>query len=92
MIGRFLQGFAGGVFNMINAKCIFETVPEKYSGVMGCLTNTLNLWYGMISVMLGMTLPTDPQEMRDDGMWRLVYGFPMLFMTAHLILITTVFK
>jgi hypothetical protein len=61
-----MQGFAGGVGNMINAKSVFETVPQKYNGVVGCLTNILILFFGMTCTFLGMTLPSEEPEMMDD--------------------------
>jgi len=66
MIGRGLCGFAGGVFNMINAKCMFENVPEKYAGIMGCSTNIAILLFGLTCSLLGMSMPSDPAQMPFD--------------------------
>lgn len=92
LIGRFLQGFAGGIYNMINAKSIFEVVPEQYNGVMGCLTNVLILFWGMLCTIIGMTIPTEPEAMEEDGMWRFVYSFPLVVLTSQLLLNLFVFK
>jgi hypothetical protein len=92
MVGRGLCGFAAGVFNMINAKCIFESVPAKYAGIMGCSTNINMVLFGLICSLLGMSLPADATQMPFDQMWRLVYGFPLIFMTLQLLLCLVPFK
>jgi hypothetical protein len=53
---------------------------------MGCMTNVMILFFGMCCTFLGMTLPTDEDEMVDDKYWRLVYAFPIIPMTIQIIL------
>ena len=64
---------------MINAKCVFECVPEKYNGVMGCSTNVLILWYGLICTFIGLSITSDKEQMKFDENWRVVYASPLFF-------------
>lgn len=91
MVGRFICGIAAGIFNMCNAKAIVETVPVKYNGVFGALTNILICWGGLLALSLGLALP-DEEFYEDDEMWRLTYGFPMVLITIQILLLLTVFR
>lgn len=91
IIGRFICGIAAGILTMCNAKSIVETVPVKYNGVFGALTNILICYGGLIALSLGLALP-DEEHYKDDEMWRLTYGFPMVLSTIQILLLLLVFK
>ena len=66
IIGRFICGLAAGVLNMVTMKSIFETVPVQYAGVFGSLTNIfLNVGL-LLTVILGMAIPNNPNEFATD--------------------------
>lgn len=59
IIGRFVCGFAAGILNMCSMKSIVETVPMKYSGAFGAMTNIFLNIGAMLCSILGMALPTN---------------------------------
>lgn len=92
LIGRFICGFAAGIFQMCSIKSIFETVPEKHCGVFGSLTNIFLNFGGLFCVVLGMAVPQNEEDYADDQMWRLSYAFPMVLSTLQIVLLLAVFK
>lgn len=92
LIGRFIIGFTGGVFNMITSKCVYECVNEKLNGMFGCLTNCAICFGGIIVGALGLALPMDAEDQKDDELWRLVYGFPIVFAVLQTLFFLTVFR
>ena len=92
LTGRFLQGFAAGIFNICTMKSIVESVPVKYAGMFGAATNIGLACGGLTCVMVGLAVPTDPEEYKDDEWWRLTYAFPMVIITIQLIIILTIFR
>jgi MFS family permease len=92
LIGRFLEGFAAGILNMCSMKSIVETVPVKYTGAFGAMTNIfLNIGAFFCSV-LGMALPRDTEDYPEDEMWRLTYGMPMVLSAIQVILMLAIFR
>jgi hypothetical protein len=77
---------------MCTSKCIFETVPISHAGTFGCLTNIFISLSGFICLLLGNCLPNSPELYKEDEMWRLIYGFPMVWSTLQLILLLTLFR
>jgi MFS family permease len=59
IIGRFICGFTGGVFNMICSKSILESVNPKLNDILGTTTNLSICLSGIICALLGMSIPTD---------------------------------
>jgi len=57
LIGRFICGFAAGVFNICMAKIINESVPPSMSYIFEPMTNIAINFGGVISLLLGLTLP-----------------------------------
>jgi hypothetical protein len=73
-------------------KSIVESVPEKYSGSLGALTN-IGLNSGvLLCVIVGLAVPSDPEDYLDDQWWRLTFGFPILIITAQLIIMLAIFR
>jgi MFS family permease len=66
IIGRFIYGFVAGILTMCTSKCIFETVPMRYAGIFGCLTNVFIHFTGFICLLLGNALPSSPNDYKDD--------------------------
>jgi facilitated trehalose transporter len=79
-IGRFGFGFCCGVFSVAGPKMLDETVPIHLNSSFGTATNTFLSGGIMIAVVLGAILPDDYdlQGQRDDGNWRILYGFPYI--------------
>ena len=92
LIGRFVIGFTGGVFNLLASKCMYESVNEKLYRVFGCITNVAICLGGTICAALGLILPTDPQYYREDKLWRLIYSFSCVFAALQIALLLLVFK
>lgn len=92
LIGRFVIGFTGGVFNLLASKCMYESVNEKLYRVFGCITNVAICLGGTICAALGLILPTDPHYYREDKLWRLIYSFSCVFAALQIALLLLVFK
>lgn len=92
LIGRFMCGFAAGILNMCSMKSILETVPVKYSGAFGAMTNIFLNIGAMLCSVLGMALPSDPEDYSEDEMWRLTYAFPIVLALIQILLMLTIFR
>jgi MFS family permease len=92
IIGRFICGFAAGILNMCSMKSIVETVPMKYSGAFGAMTNIFLNIGAMLCSVLGMALPADEEDYKEDEMWRLTYGFPIVLAVIQVILMAAIFR
>ena len=56
------------------------------------LTNiSINL-AGVICLFLGLALPDQEIDYVNDSNWRLTYGFPLIWTTIQLFIMTTIFK
>lgn len=92
IIGRFISGFAAGVLTAAMTKCIVETLPGDIAGMFGAATAISINFAGVICLILGLTLPNDPTQYKNDGNWRIIYGFPFIFVTLQEILLLFLFK
>jgi MFS family permease len=92
MLGRFGQGIAGGVVNSAVAKSIFESTSTELYGVYGTATGTFMCIGSLICLLLGLTLPTDPEQFEFDKTWRLTYAFPILIALVIIVLQLTIYK
>lgn len=79
-VGRFIFGFSCGVFSVAGPKMLDETVPIQLISSFGTATNSFLAGGIMIAIVLGILLPeeVDKQGQMDDGMWRVLYGFPFV--------------
>jgi len=92
-IGRFICGFSGGIFQMCNIKAVQETLPNRLVGVYGSSSGAfLAIGVFLAALVGGVTLPTDPEDYADDKMWRITYGFPLLFVIWQLLMISLKWK
>jgi MFS family permease len=76
-LGRFICGFAAGVLNIALSKSIIETVPEKYTGMFGSLSNFYIATGVMLATVSGAVLPHSSEFYADTEMWRFVYACPI---------------
>jgi len=65
-LGRFLLGYAAGVLNIVMGKSLDETVPQKYSTMFGCQTNTFICISVFLAMIMGLLLPADEAEFATD--------------------------
>lgn len=67
VIGRFITGFCGGVYQLCNIKAVQETVPSKLIGIYGTSAGAI-LAAGCFTVTIigGITLPTSEDDYKDD--------------------------
>jgi len=81
VIGKFLFGFSSGVINVAGPKMLDETVPTDLLGAFGIATNAYICLGIGLAMIVGAGLPEegDIQGFKDDELWRLVYGFPLIF-------------
>lgn len=79
LIRRFIYGFAAGVLTAAMTKCMCETVPLNLASVFGAFTAVSINAAGVICLLLGLTLPSNPKQYKYDENWRLIYGFNMIF-------------
>jgi MFS family permease len=92
MIGRFVQGIAAGVVNSAVAKSIFESNSTELYGVFGTATGTFMCLGRILCLLLGLSLPTNPELFESDETWRLTYAFPLLIAAVILVLQLCVYR
>jgi MFS family permease len=92
LIGRFINGFSSGVLTTAMTKCIVETLPSQIAGMFGAATAISINFAGVICLILGLTLPDNPTQYKDDSNWRVIYGFPYIFVTLQFLLLFFIFK
>lgn len=66
IIGRIINGFSAGVFNMICSKSMFESVTPKLNDVFGCLTNLSYCAGGIICAAIGLSLESTQEGLKND--------------------------
>lgn len=59
---KMLWGFACGIQGVITARMIEETFPYHLSSIGGCMTNISYGLGAMISIVLGLALPADDDD------------------------------
>jgi MFS family permease len=92
LFGRFICGCACGVFNICMSKSIYESVPPSRSSIFEPMTNISICVAGVICLFLGLALPDQEINYVNDQNWRIIYGFPIVWASAQLFLMITVFK
>lgn len=88
--GRFLQGYAAGVLNIVMGKSLDETVPSKYATMFGCQTNTFICISVFLALIMGLLLPTSEADFVTDSNWRIIYAMPCVFAVLQILLYLTV--
>jgi hypothetical protein len=71
---------------------MFETVTPKLNDVFGCLTNLSYCAGGIICAAIGLSLDDSQDGLKQDKIWRLINGFPMVFAFLQTILCLTLFR
>ena len=77
-LGRFLFGFAAGVFIVATPRILEETVPgHVMDNGYGISTNiAINLSVAT-SFILGLGMPNNEADLATTGFWRMIYLFPV---------------
>lgn len=92
-IGRFLYGYASGVFLAAGPRILNETIPNHlWDKGFGCSTNISVNFFIFIAMLLGIGSPTDPEELRETSYWKFVYELPIVFILIQFFLLTLVHK
>jgi len=92
-IGRLIYGFAAGAFSVICPMFISEISPVSISGPLGVISEfniTLGAFLSFIVGYIYIPYSGTPEEF-ESGSWRVVFGFPLIIIFIHLILIGCVF-
>lgn len=94
VVGRYFFGFCCGVFSVAGPKMLDETVPIHLNSKFGTATNSLLSGGIMVAVLLGALLPDDLdyQGQKEDGNWRILYGFPYVCQILTVVLLLVYFK
>ena len=94
VIGRYLFGFCCGVLSVAGPKMLDETVPIHLNSSFGTATNTFLSGGIMLALLLGAFLPAndDVEAQKEDGFWRLIYGFPYICQATTIIMLLTCFR
>jgi hypothetical protein len=61
-----LIGYAAGVLNIVMGKSLDETVPQKYSTMFGCQTNTFICVSVFLALLMGLLLPSNEADFATD--------------------------
>lgn len=89
MVGRFIYGFCSGIFAVAGPKILNETVPAHLLDFgFGCSTNIVINLFVLISMLLGIGMPTDQDKLATTHYWQVVYGVPLILNVIQLILNT----
>lgn len=92
LIGRFLFGFVNACSNLAFSQAMNDTVPSDHINMYGWLINSGFMLGILLSNMLGMLVPLqDKAMMREDEMWRVVYGFPVALQLFSVFALTVLF-
>ena len=93
MIGKFIYGFSASVIIVASSLYLQETVPAEKSATFDFTTNFGVILGITICLVSGFGLPTSEQGKVDDQVyWRVILGFPLVFIVLQLILWISVFK
>ena len=86
-LGRFVYGFAAGVFVCASSKVIDETVPgHLLDNGFSISTNLSISVYITISMVLGWFVPDSTDELETTQMWRVVYLAPIPLLLIALLM------
>ena len=88
VIGRILQGLSCGYFAVVCPIFINEIVPTELSAYISVLTMFQTTLGMMMAFLLGLSVPkaTD-SDFKDTQTWRVIFGIPMIFSVAQVILL-----
>jgi len=90
-IGRFLIGAVACTSTIIMGKSISETLPAHLSAQYGILTN-ISINFGVfVSFLLGLLLPTNPEDFATDEVWKVISAMSAFSGFLSIILWETVF-
>lgn len=93
IFGRLIMGACVGAYVAVCPLYISETAPPSLSGSLGAFSQV----GVVIGVLLGfsmafiMPLPEQPEAL-TTGLWRIVFGFPIILAFTQLVLFSFVFK
>lgn len=79
MIGRCLMGYGNHMGTAAVAKFIYETCSKDLNGPLGSLTWSMLAAGCATCLVFGLMLPSDPEEMKTDELWRVTYALPGIF-------------
>eukprot|EP01067_Filipodium_phascolosomae_P006206 Filipodium_phascolosomae@DN447_c0_g1_i1.p1 len=98
--GRFLLGWAAGVFTVICPMFVAETSPEHLAGALGAI-NQFQVCFGiMIACLWGFLVPFEKlkgqttlnPEALSTQIWRIIFACPAVFSALQIVLLLLVFK
>ena len=92
-IGRLIYGFAAGAFSVLCPMFISEIAPISISGPLGVISEfniTLGAFIAFAVGYYQIPFSGTPEE-ASSGAWRVVFGFPLIIILVHLILLGCVF-
>ena len=94
-VGRVGVGLAAGCANVVFGKFITETMPDYYASKFAMAHNA-SICIGIFFAFLqGAILPDskgDPQALKDDELWRVIYASPAIVGVISILLILFVFR
>ncbi|CAI2365056.1 unnamed protein product [Moneuplotes crassus] len=93
IFGRFIMGFAIGIYFSVCPLYISEISPPSMSGILGSL-NQMNFVSGLFfsfALIYILPLPDDP-EAKTTRLWRITCGIPIIFGIIQFCLFFFVFR
>lgn len=87
-IGRFIYGFASGIFCVAGPRIMNEIVPTHLMDLgFNSSTNVFINIFTMISMLLGLGQPTEVADLKTSSWYKVVYLVPVIFCIAQLALL-----
>ena len=77
-VGRFISGFATGLFTCLIPRYVFEISPIAVSGKTGSLLNILLASGILLASLFGLALPLDDEQGGMEYWWMFMFGFQAL--------------
>ena len=94
LLGRFIFGFGAGTFSVISPMFISEICPPELTGPLGIINQFMVCFGILLSYIVGIIFVPYPGnlEKANSKIWRLVFGFPLIFIVIQVLLLLFVFR
>ena len=93
LAGRFIFGFSSGVLLCATPKMIEETIPAHLQDYgFATSTNMIINCSIAVSMIMGIGMPSDEDDLKTTNYWKIMYLFPVPFCLITLFLSAFIFR